>query len=74
MPKSSQLKEELQELLAESNAICATISGKRIRKMAINRDKVYFDSVESQKKDAGDKGGLVKGSKYHYDRRYNGWE
>lgn len=46
------------------------ITGKRERKPAQHRDSNYISELLRQMANAGDKGGLVAGSGYHYDRGY----
>jgi hypothetical protein len=46
------------------------VSGKRKRKQAEHRDAAFVLASFKQLKDAGEKGGLVVGSKHHYDRTY----
>ncbi len=62
------------KLIRESNAFCAGISEKRTRTQAIHKDQKFFDDMTRQKEDAGEKGGLIRGSGHHYDRAYNGWD
>jgi hypothetical protein len=42
------------------------------KSIQLYRDKAYNDACRKQQKDAGIRGGLIKGSGYHYDRQYNG--
>lgn len=49
----------------------AVITGKRQRKPAQHRDSDYVSASLRQMADAGEKGGLVSGSGYHYDRGYS---
>ena len=64
-------KEELDELKEASQHFCAGISSKRTRRK-VNKDDLYFRAVEEQQADAGVRGGLIHGSKYHYERSFNG--
>lgn len=63
---------ELEELNKTRNELSA-LPSKRVRKQAKHKDADFLDSMALQKLDAGKTGGLIKGSGYHYDRGYNGW-
>ena len=45
------------------------LTHKRVRKSVIDKDEKYFEAVELQSKDSL-RGGLMKNSGYHYDRKY----
>jgi hypothetical protein len=64
--KQLRAEKELKELLES----CAGLNGTRTRRKAKDRNADYFEAVVAQELDAGVKGGLVKGSGYHYDRNY----
>ena len=68
--KKLRAEKELKELLESSSEICAGLNGTRTRRKAKDRNADYFEAVVAQEMDAGAKGGLVKGSGYHYDRNY----
>ena len=65
--------DELVEL-NKTKAELANLPAKRVRKQAKHKDADFLEATELQKKDAGETGGLIKGSGYHYDRCYNGWD
>jgi hypothetical protein len=68
--KQLRAEKELRELLESSSEICAGLNGTRARRKTKDRNAEYFEAVAAQEFDAGVKGGLVKGSGYHYDRQY----
>jgi len=68
--KQLRAEKELKELLESSSEICAGLKGTRARRKAKDRNADYFEAVVAQELDAGVKGGLVKGSGYHYDHNY----
>jgi hypothetical protein len=62
--------DELEDLLNTASEVCSGISAKRVRRQAAHPDAGYLEAVASQKRHAGDRGGLVAGSGHHYDRAY----
>jgi len=46
------------------------ISHKRISKKTKDKNDAYYDAVEKHNKDCGAKGGFIKNSGHHYDRKY----
>ena len=67
--KSEKTKLELAKEC--ENLDCgAIITTKRERKPAQHRDAPYVLASLNQMNDAGKSGGLVAGSRYHYDRGY----
>jgi hypothetical protein len=62
--------EALLELQTLGNVASLIVSGQRRRKQAEHQDAAFVMASIKQSKDAGRKGGLIAGSRHHYDRSY----
>jgi hypothetical protein len=62
--------EALLELKTLGKVSSLIVSGQRRRKQAEHQDAAFVLASFKQKKDAGRTGGLVRGSRHHYDRSY----
>lgn len=62
--------EALLELRTLGKTASLIMSGQRRRKQAEHRDAAFLMASIKQSKDAGRKGGLIAGSRHHYDRSY----
>ncbi len=62
--------EALSELQTLGNVASLIVSGQRRRKQAEHQDAAFVMASIKQSKDAGRKGGLIAGSRHHYDRSY----
>jgi hypothetical protein len=68
--KQLRAEKELHELLESTSQICVGLNDRRTRRQAKDPNAGYFEAVRAQELDAGSRGGLVKGSGHHYDRKY----
>ncbi len=68
--KQLRAEKELHELLEATSEICAGLDNQRTRRKTRDPNADYFEAVRAQSLDAGKRGGLVKGSGYHYDRGF----
>ena len=62
--------EALLELKTLGKVSSLVLSGQRRRKQAEHQDAAFVLASLKQSKDAGRKGGLVRGSRHHYERSY----
>ena len=62
--------EALLELKTLGKVSSLIVSGQRQRKRAEHQDAAFVLASLKQSKDAGKKGGLLRGSRHHYDRSY----
>ena len=62
--------EALMELKTLGKVSSLIVSGHRRRNQTEHRDAAFVLASLKQSKDAGRKGGLVRGSRHHYDRSY----
>jgi len=62
--------EALLELETLGEVASLIVSGKRKRKQAEHQDAAFVLASFKQRSDSGRKGGIVAGSRHHYDRKY----
>ncbi len=68
--KQLRAEKELHELLEATSEICVGLGERRTRRKTRDPNAEYFEAVYAQNLDAGKRGGLIKGSGYHYERDF----
>jgi hypothetical protein len=68
--KQLRAEKELHELLESTADVCAGLNERRTRRKPKDPNAEYFEAVLAQQRDSGKRGGLVKGSGYHYERDF----